>query len=335
MNFDELNSNPNIQDNSNFDTSYNDDYDFIQDYETMMAEIEEQEPMDLLPSYDDNVDFYEAIDNWDNVYYEEDMTEKIAGRGKRSYNKLKENEDEYKKEFAEELTMLNELLDEVNKFSKKLDNKFDSIDKSKAKGTSKYLNDLIASILTSKTTKLQILKEMSGLKKSIIDLRIKAEGKKSGEGGNGSLESSANSYFREIMKVGRNSFLDALSSDPDTTISSSEYSDNADIEYINSLPEAHNEIQNRISERLESEGTTRSDEANKYIAYENLKVDLAIKLNALDNEWKVIAIDKHGQEVLDYPVPTRAELGKVKFSSDNKYASDKFGRSYKVLEVYS
>src|SRR5699024_1202461 len=164
-------------DNSNFDNSYNEDYDFISDYENMMQELDEQESLDILPDFDDNTDFYQAVDNWDNEYVEE-ISEKITKRGKRSYDKYKEDENEFKKEFAEELTMLYDLLDEANKFSKKLGKKYDSIDGSKAKGTSKYLNDLIASVLASTTNKLQIIKEINSLKKTIQELKIKADGKK-------------------------------------------------------------------------------------------------------------------------------------------------------------
>lgn len=331
--FDDLNNSEQFEDFSNFDNSYNDDYDFVSDYESMMQSIENPDPIDLLPQYDDETNFYEAIDNWDNDY-EESITEKLAGKGKRSYSKFKEDENEFKKEFAEELAMLNDLLDEVNSFGKKLDKKFDAIDGSKAKGMSKYLNELITSILTSKTTKLQILKEISSLKKNIQELKIKSDSKKANLGDNGSLESSANSYFREIMKVGRNTFVNNFDYDVDNTITDSEYSSNDDIEYVNSLPAAHNEIHNRISERLEEEGAGRSEDGDKYIRYENMKVDLVIKFNVLNNDWEVVAIDKDGQQVIDYPVPTKKELGKVKFSADNKYATDKFGRSFKVIEVY-
>lgn len=331
--FDDLNNNEQFEDFSNFDNSYNNDYDFINDYESIMESIENPDPVNLLPQYDEETNFYEAIDNWDNEY-EESITEKLAGKGKRSYSKFKEDENEFKKEFAEELAMLNDLLDEVNKFGKKLDKKFDAIDGSKTKGMSKYLNDLITSILTSKTTKLQILKEISSLKKNIQELKIKSDGKKVNLGDNGSLESSANSYFREIMKVGRNTFVSNFDYDTDNTISDSEFSSNDDIEYVNSLPDAHNEIHNRISERLEEEDVGRSEDGDKYIRYEHMKVDLVIKFNVLNNDWDVVAIDKDGQQVIDYPVPTKKELGKVKFSSDNKYATDKFGRSFKVIEIY-
>ena len=331
--FNDLNTDNSLVDNSNFDNSYNEDYDFISDYENMMQELEEQEPLDILPDFDDNTDFYQAVDNWDNEYVEE-ISEKITKRGKRSYDKYKEDENEYKKEFAEELTMLYDLLDEANKFSKKLGKKYDSIDGSKAKGTSKYLNDLIASVLASTTNKLQIIKEINSLKKTIQELKIKADGKKGPSAESGSLEDQANSFFRDIMNVGRNNFISALNGDPDMQISDNSYSSDSDIEYMNCLPDAHEDLHNKINERLLNENTSRTAEGDKYIIYENLKPELVIMYNVMDNSWDMIAVDKDGQRIIDYPVPTKKELGKMKFSSDHKFATDSFGRSYKCMEKY-
>ena len=328
--FNDLNNDDSL-DNINFDNSYNEDYDFISEYEQMMEDLDNQEPIDILPSFDENDNFYEAVDNWDNDYVEE-ISEKLTRKGKRSYDKYKEDENEFKKEFAEELTMLYDLLDDANKFNKKLIKKYDSIDGSKAKGTSKYLNDLIASVLTSNTNKLQIIKEITNLKKTIQELKIKSDGKYA-KMGDDSLESQANSFFSNIMSVGRNNFISALNGD-ETYFADTEYSSDTDIEYANTLPDVQNEIHDRISERLMNEDSLRSTEAEKYIIYENLQPEYKILRSAMDNTWEVIAVDKDGHRIHDYPVPSKKDLGRMKFSSDGNYATDAYGRSYKVIEHY-
>ena len=332
--YDDLYNDNSLQDNSNFGNDYNEDYDFIEDYENMMKELDEQEAIDILPEFDEGDDFYQAVDNWDNGEYLEEISERLTKKGKRSYDKYKEDENEFKKEFAEELTMLYDLLDDANKFSKKLNKKYDSIDGSKAKGTSKYLNDLIASVLTSNTNKLQIIKEITNLKKTIQELKIKADGKYAKAGGDGTLEDQTNSFFSNIMNVGRNNFVSALNGDPDIHFMNPDYSNDDDIEYANSLPDAQDAIHEMINERLSNEGNGRSVEAEKYIIYENLKPELVIMYSVLDNSWEMIAQDKDGQRIIDYPVPTKKDLGKMKFSSDRKFATDSYGRSYKVIEKY-
>ena len=329
--FDNLNNDDSIE-NVDFDNSYNDDFDFLTEYENMMEELDNQDAMDILPKFDEDIDFYQAVDNWDNDYVEE-ISEKLTKKGKRSYDKYKEDENEFKKEFAEELTMLYDLLDDANKFNKKLIKKYDSIDGSKAKGTSKYLNDLIASVLTSNTNKLQIIKEITNLKKTIQELKIKSDGKNNRTLEDDSLESQANSFFNNIMNVGRNNFISALNGE-DMQFANTEYSSDTDIEYANTLPDVQEEIHDRISERLMNEDRTRSDEAEKYIIYENLKPEYVILRSALDNSWEVIAVDKDGQRIPDYPVPSKKDLGRMKFSQDGRFATDAFGRSYKCMTKY-
>jgi hypothetical protein len=322
--FNDLN-NENLQDNSNFDMP--DDYDFISDYENMMKELDDQDPLDIIPAFDETDNFYQAIDNWDNGEYVEEPLDKYSRKGKRSYDKYKEDENEYKKEFAEELAMLYDLLDEANKFNKKLTKKYDAIEGSKAKGTSKYLNDLIESVLSSTTNRLQIIKEINSLKKNIQELKIKADGKYAKMGGDGSLEDSANSFFQNIMDVGRNNFVSALNGDPDIHYSNPEYSNDEDIEYANSLPDAQDALHEMINERLENEGgNRRSNEAEMYIIYENMKPEIKILRSAMDNTWEIIAVDKDGQRIVDYPVPDRKSLGKCKFSADGTWMTDAYGR---------
>lgn len=321
-----------IQDNTDFEMLG--EYDVISEYEQLMSDLDNQEPIDIIPDFDDNDDFYQAIDNWDNGEYVEEPLDKYSRKGKRSYDKYKEDENEYKKEFAEELAMLYDLLDEANKFNKKLNKKYDSIDGNKAKGTSKYLNDLIESMLSSTTTRLQIIKEINSLKKNIQELKIKSDSKYGKIGNDGTLEEDANSFFQNIMGVGRNNFVSALNGDPDIHFSNPDYSNDDDIEYANALPDAHEALHEMINERLENEGTARSIEAEKYIIYENMKPELIVTFSVVNNTWEMVAVDKDGQIIQGFPVPSKKDLGKMKFSQDKKFATDAYGRSYKVVEKY-
>jgi uncharacterized protein YjiK len=89
-----------------------------------------------------------------------------------------------------------------------------------------------------------------------------------------------------------------------------------------------------INERLENEGTARSIEAEKYIIYENMKPELIVTFSVVNNTWEMVAVDKDGQIIQGFPVPSKKDLGKMKFSQDKKFATDAYGRSYKVVEKY-
>ena len=113
--YDDLYNDDSLQDNSNFGNEYNEDYDFIEDYENMMKELDEQEPLSILPDFDENDDFYQAIDNWDNGEYMEEISERLTKKGKRSYDKYKEDENEFKKEFADDIDSVDISVEKLKK----------------------------------------------------------------------------------------------------------------------------------------------------------------------------------------------------------------------------
>lgn len=266
---------------------------------------------------------------------EEDIEGDIVGVQKKNYDKLKKDENNYKKEFAEELTLLYNLLEELNKYNKKLEKKYDALEGAKTRGVSKYTMDLASSILQGKTSKLQVIKEIASVKKTIADLKLKHDAKNKDNGAAVSNDALAVSYLQNIIKHGRTSFVDSLTKndhdDDDIQI------DGWDLD--SNLGDALNydKYHSMIDERLSSE-TNRyrdSEDGDKYIKYENLGVKLFIKRDIDTGDWELIALDKNRQQIYDYPIPDKKSLGKMKFTDDGSYASDKYGRSYKVIEYIS
>lgn len=294
---------------------------------------------------DDNENFTPLSDDnlidMDEIFYrddeEESIGEGIIGEQRNNYSNLKRQENVYKKEFAEELTLLYNLLDEVNKFGKDLEKKYKIMDSSRARGMSKYSNDMIINILQSKTSKLHIMKEIANIKKVVADLKIKEDGKNKADGSQGpqSTEYLAASYFQNVLKYGRNNFI--------TGITNGGEADSYDdiVSKIEDRKTGYNEdeiddLQDLIDERLDSDDNPfRTESGSKYIEHENLGVKIQIKKCIDTGEWEFIAVDRDGQQVFDYPLPKRKDVGKIKFSSDGKYASDERGRSYGVFEYYS
>ncbi len=274
---------------------------------------------------------------------DEDVSESIIGDQRKGYGKLKNGENPFKKEFAEEITMLYDLLDEANKFGKELDKIFKAVQGSKARGMSKYTADTATAILSTKQNKLQIIKEIASIKKTIQDLNIKAEAKnKSKEDSSGEVAAAA--YLSSIVKYGRNNFLKAVDENGNPTAASvasmvnnasrSDEEDNDDFEdyYLDDELDNYDKL---ISDRLEEEGNPfRTDLGNKYIENEIRNVSIAIKKCIDSGDWEFIALDKDNQQVFDYPLPSKETIGRIKFSSDSRYATDKLGRSYKVIEYY-
>lgn len=274
---------------------------------------------------------------------DEDVSESIIGDQRKGYGKLKNGENPYKKEFAEEITMLYDLLDESNKFGKELDKIFKAAQGSKARGMSKYTADTATAILSTKQNKLQIIKEIASIKKTIQDLNLKAESKNKNKE-DSSSEAAAAAYLSSIIKYGRNNFIKAVDEDGNPTAASvasmvnnssrgDDESDEYEDYYLDDELESYDQI---IVDRLEEEGNPfRTELGDKYIENEIRNVSIAIKKCIDTGEWEFIALDKDQQQVYDYPLPSKATIGRIKFSGDNRYATDKLGRSYKVVEYYS
>lgn len=269
---------------------------------------------------------------------EEDDNINIIKEQKKGYKKLKKDDNDFKKEFAEELTLLYDLLDETSKFGKTIEKELTSIRGSKVRGVSKYTNELTELVLSSKQNKLNILKEISSLKKTIADLKIKSEAKnKDKDNDSNSPERLASAYFKNILSHGRSSFINGYSN--------GDYDSQEDdkIDLISAIEGARNQNDDDETERysrLLDERLTnapnpyRSVEGTKYIEYENRQVKLYVKKCIDTGEWEFVAIDKNKCQIDDYPLPSKRDAGRMKFSDDGSYATDAKGRIYNVIEYY-
>ena len=161
-------------------------------------------------------------------------------------------------------------MDEVNKFNKELEKKYKSVEGSKTRGISKWTTELINSMLSAKTSKLQILKEISNIKKTIADLKIKQDGKKANIEGEKSVDLLASQYFQNVLKYGRNKFIQDLGSSRDDEDEIDDLLEQIEKNKMSYSSDELERIQSYIEERLETEGNPfRSEAGSKYIQYEN------------------------------------------------------------------
>lgn len=266
---------------------------------------------------------------------EEDEIDGIIGEQKRGY-KSRKKEEGYKKEFAEELTLLYDLLDETKSFGVDLEKMYKGMTGGRTRGYSKYTNDLINSILQSKQSKLSILKEIANVKKTIVDLQLKeSKNNSSGDDGN-NVQSLAASYLSNIVKTGRNNFVNAL-----TEKNSLYDGDNPEIqEFVDNIGTDYSDdelqnLNNMLDDDLEdNDSDYRSAKSDIYIKYENQGVQINIARNIETGDWRFIAIDKFGSEITEYPLPDKQMVTPIKFNEECTFGTDKMGRSYKVIEMY-
>jgi len=272
---------------------------------------------------------------------DDDIEYDIINEQKRGYDKLKkQDENLYKKEFAEEFTLLYALLKEVSTFSQDLEKKYRQMEDAKVRGNIKFITELAQAVLSSKQSKLSVLKEIANIKKLVADFKFKAD-TKAKESENSNLNSNdrlASAYLSKIHNYGRGNFIQDYKGSINTEerdVDKEDVLQHLSGNFINKANE-EDKYDRLIEERLYNMDTPfRSRESDKYIEYENLGVKIYIKKCVDTGEWDFIALDKNSQQIYDYPVPSRRDAGRVKFSQDGNHATDISGRSYKVIEYNS
>lgn len=265
--------------------------------------------------------------------YDDEM-ENIIYDQKKAYKRNKKAEG-YMNQFAEELTLLYGLLEEANDFGSDLDKLYQGMIKN-SRGFSKSTTELINSILSAKQTKLSVLKEISSVKKTIADLTLK-ESKNSGDtGAVGGVNTLAASYLNSIIKHGRNNFVNAMHGSGDDYDQRSEEID----DFVSRVGDYEDDderesLNDEILQSLENATgyNVRSSASDAFIRNEIREVNVKVERNVGTGDWDFIAIDKNGLRVWDYPIPEKSTVSPVKFTADGSFCTDKFGRSYKVIET--
>lgn len=94
----------------------------------------------------------------------------------------------------------------------------------------------------------------------------------------------------------------------------------------------YDSIEDRLKD-LEDSGEITFNENEEAVKYERMGVRVAIRMSINTNEWEFFAIDSNGDEVFDYPLPMKKNIGKVKFSEDFKTGKDELNNVYDVYLV--
>lgn len=242
--------------------------------------------------------------------------------GKKSKKKKKKKNGDiidHKKDFEPEVALLRNLQIEQSKFVDSLQKKYDQLEntKSTARGVGKYTTDLINSITTARNVAMQLVEKQINVKKTIADLNFK-ERKEFGSNKNSAQENMsdyASTYLKTMINAGRNNIVS-----DDGYMESDDSSDNSVDEFFDS-----------ISDSLED--STRSEEAEKYLKYENANVKIHVLWN--DNfegndpldQYDFVAYDGDGNVVDDYPLPNKT---KMNVNMSTGIATDAFGNKYQL-----
>ena len=296
------------------------------------------------------------------------------GEGK-SRKKAKDIRKKYENMYKDEDALLSALLKESNNDVERLRKVVDTMLDSKVRGASKTTSEMVSSLVSANTSRLQIIKSKIDLKNKINDFVLKEESRQKGDEGSNGIDQEAfganllNSLFSQgnkefnaqlsqssaISQEEFNNMRDGVLSAPADTSDTYEESDmlagvpeeiRQDIEnpstinqedFVPPIDPALEENFQALNDKYRgNEIYGRSEAGDALIAHETEDVKIKIRRWFDDNgdmQWQFAAINRDGDEVEGYEVPDEKICGPVKFTDESNIATDKFGRTYEIIEL--
>ena len=263
-----------------------------------------------------------STDEWNNMLnaFDElspidDITEEERTRYRR-----RSDGDKYDDMFKKELSMLNDVLSDVQKRSKIVRDKIDYISgrTRDVKGVTKNYVDLVSASSTLDTTRLNVIKEMVNIKKTKSDLRMKESKLNPEENKEQDNDTVADLFYKSILNGSTKDFARQ---------SSAQY-ENMGME----VPENGFNLTQPLP--LDAYGDDYDGYSDKYgyIKNENRNVQICL-YRYPDDSLSFIALADDDSEVTDYELPDDDLLETMSIRPGAAYAYDKFGRKYRILDV--
>lgn len=227
--------------------------------------------------------------------------------------------------FAPQITMLKKILKDADTTATDIRAIVDKIISSKSRYTGKGLTDLLQALNTSNSNRASIVRDISNINKTILDLTMKQEKnhpKKEEESQD--MEEYGVNLFRRLLS-GNTSRRDMMNS------AKSFYSqENNEESYM-----GEDEVNSFIDERLENENNERrTDKGTQYIQYEPMEPHDVVMYHTTTGTWEMDAVDKNSQRMpTEYPRLSNEDVGKIRIDLDQHTAFDEYGRKYPIIEI--
>ena len=234
-----------------------------------------------------------------------------SGKKKKKKKKEKEGPKDYYDDFAPEINLMQNMLEDATRFTDSLQKKYDIMEntKSSARGIGKFTTDLIGAINGARSLSKDLAKELINTKKTICELNMKERDRLSKKDESGDDMAYASKYLKSLLNVKRGEY--GIGDD--------------DIDDIDSGDEMLSDIRYNMENNENYVG--RSEESHKYLKYENSKVTIHVSCTPNGDDPEFYAVSEDGTILDDYPVPT---CSKVNVNPSTMIATDEYGEKYIV-----
>lgn len=233
---------------------------------------------------------------------------------------------EISKTFADSEKRLKALYEELDRDKSSLQK---DIERMRVPGRGgKSLADMVSVKNSMQTTQLSIVKEINNLRKNIYDMRQKEAARKEAENAGGN-DINANT-LQSIFSSSRSGLVNSMGGYAGISGARSS-SDEDDYSVMVSDEMDDEEIQRRYFSDSSDNGV--ESDGSKFLKYEDRGVEYVLLVDEENKVQGVIAEDKDGNMIPDYPLPN--DIDSLSFEIDNvsKMATDNLHRNYHVRKV--
>lgn len=286
--------------------------------------------IDDMASHSDAYTFDTYLEDVSNLDDDVDLRSSLISMGRRyaKDNRISEDDSEIGKAFSPQETALSKLLAEVEKDKKLVQGDIDKARDMRVRNT-KNLTEMLEIKSQYHNTTLQIIKELTSLKKTTFDLKYKA---KNAQGPTDGSELGASSAVQKLFGIGHSALLESVGG---REMSSGSLNDSDDEEYDNfntgSIGESDEVIEKKYFSNRPDQPMTDGD---KYLKYEDMEVHYVLLIDPDENK-SVLAEDASGNVLLDYPMPTNIRDINFKIDRNAMSAIDQMQREYTVRYIDS
>lgn len=232
---------------------------------------------------------------------------------------------EIAKTFADSEKRLKSLYEELDRDKSSLQK---DIERMRVPGRGgKSLADMVSVKNSMQSTQLSIVKEINSLRKNIYEMRQKEAMRKEAENAGGS-DINANT-LQSIFSSSRSGLMNSMGGYSGVSGAKNDSDDVYSIMVSDEMDDE--EIQRRYFN--DSGNSSSIGDGSKFLEYEDRGVEYVLLVDEDNKVQGVIAEDKDGVMIPDYPLPNNIEDLSFEIDNVSKMASDNLHRNYHVRKI--
>lgn len=252
-----------------------------------------------------------------------------AGENIAEFSRYFDESEPYDNLFKDEIAMTSEILKELKDTGKLVSQKVKAMSAKGPGGVTKSYSDLITAVTSIRSTQLNAIDKIAGWKLKREELKIKVRKEMPDLGDD--VDSIVDEYYAKYV-VGNPIGGSKSKITPMEAPSSRDEFDASEMETAPRVPNrSFNLTEPKIWGSQSFNGEQMNADPHGYIRHSGKGVEVCIERLPSGN-LSFVAIDANGEYLDDYEVPSQEMLESIQISPISKYASDKAGRRYRVID---